>query len=254
MDTLNLRTMYTDLCKVSYGDVIDKEYKVAILPWGATEPHNYHLPYTTDAILSHAISVDAANAAFEKDKSLAMVLPPVYYGSQNPGQRQLPFCIHGRYETQYAILLDIVESLRYQGINKLIIVNGHGGNSFKNMIRDLAVLHPDFLACSCEWYTLAKECDFFEELGEHANELETSVMLYYHPDLVDMTQAGMGKSRSPKLKPLANGTVWMPRNWSEVSEDTGIGNPYKSTAEKGERFVEAVIKRLANAICDIANY
>ncbi|MGL5937290.1 MAG: creatininase family protein [Phocaeicola sp.] len=246
--------MYTDLCKVSYGDVKDKQYQVAILPWGAIEPHNLHLPYTTDAILSHAVAVDAANLSFEKERNLAMVLPPLFYGSQNPGQRDLPFCIHGRYNTQYAILTDVVTSLRCQGIRKLILVNGHGGNSFKNMIRDLAVEYPDFLVCSCEWYNLANESEFFEEKGEHAHELETSVMLHYHPELVNMSQAGFGISHLPKLKCLADGAIWMPRNWSEISEDTGIGNPQKSTAEKGGRFVKVVVKKLAGIISEIAKY
>ncbi|MGL4520656.1 MAG: creatininase family protein [Phocaeicola sp.] len=246
--------MHTDLTKASYGDILGKKYQLAILPWGAIEPHNLHLPYTTDAILSHAIAVDAANLAFEQAGNMVMVLPPVFYGSQNPGQRELPFCIHGRYETQYAILTDIVASLHHQGIGKLLIVNGHGGNSFRNMIRDLAVAYPDFLACSCEWFALAKECDFFEEKGEHAHELETSVMLHYHPELVDMNQAGEGITHLPRLKPLVDGTVWMPRNWSEISEDTGVGNPRKATADKGKRFVEVVIQRLASALTEIVNY
>ncbi|MGL4851750.1 MAG: creatininase family protein [Phocaeicola sp.] len=246
--------MHTDLCKASYGHVKDNTYQVAVLPWGAIEPHNLHLPYTTDAILSHAIAIDAANLAFEQEGSQIMVLPPIFYGSQNPGQRELPFCIHARYQTQFAILTDIVESLHHQGIRKLVIVNGHGGNSYRNMIRDLAVDYPDFLACSCEWFTLAKESRYFEEKGEHAHELETSVMLHYHPELVDMDRAGSGQSRSPRLKPLVDGTVWMPRNWSEISEDTGIGNPHRATAEKGKLFAEAVVKRLANALTEIVKY
>ena len=84
-----------------------------------------------------------------------MVLPPVTYGSQNPGQRDYPFCLHARYETQRAILGDVVAALHLQGIRKLIIVNGHGGNSFKNMIRDLSVDFPDFLIAAATMYMLS---------------------------------------------------------------------------------------------------
>ena len=56
-----------------------------------------------------------------------MVLPYVTAGSQNPGQRGLDFCIHYRYETQKAILSDIVASLYAQGYRKMVIINGHGG-------------------------------------------------------------------------------------------------------------------------------
>lgn len=134
-----------DLSVSNYGTVRDRSYDIALLPWGATEPHNLHLPYLTDAILSHDIAVDAAAIARDRFGISAMVLPPMPLGAQNPGQRELTFCIHYRYDTQRAVLTDIVASLRHQGMKRLLIVNGHGGNSFKNMIRDLAVDMPDML-------------------------------------------------------------------------------------------------------------
>ena len=126
-----------DLSVSTYGVARQYKYDVAILPWGATEPHNLHLPYMTDCILSHAVAVDAAERALKEYGVRCMVLPPVMMGSQNPGQRDLPFCIHYHYETQFAILKDIVASLAHQGLRRLLIINGHGGNSFKQMIRDM---------------------------------------------------------------------------------------------------------------------
>ena len=111
---------------------------------GATEPHNLHLPYLTDCILPHDIAVDAAALALQNSGVRCMVMPPVPFGAHNPGQRELPFCIHTRYSTQQAILEDIVASLYAQGMRKLIILSGHGGNNFKGMIRDLAFVYPDF--------------------------------------------------------------------------------------------------------------
>ena len=70
---------------------------------GATEPHNLHLPYLTDCILSHDIALDAAKLAKTHYGIRCMVMPYVIAGSQNPGQRELDFCIHYRYETQKAI-------------------------------------------------------------------------------------------------------------------------------------------------------
>ena len=125
-----------DLSFACYGYVKELVYDLAILPWGAIEPHNLHLPYLTDCILSHDIAVDAALKAWERYGVRCMVMPFVSMGSQNPGQRELPFCVHSRYETQKAILTDVVSSLYTQGMRRLVIVNGHGGNSFKNMIRD----------------------------------------------------------------------------------------------------------------------
>lgn len=85
-----------DLSVSCYGKVKDRKYDIVILPWGATEPHNLHLPYMTDCILSHGVAVDAALMAKQKYGINCMVMPPIGMGSQNPGQRELPFCSHAR--------------------------------------------------------------------------------------------------------------------------------------------------------------
>ena len=241
-----------DLSTTSYGKVIGKKINFAILPWGATEPHNYHLPYMTDSILSHRISIDALDWAMQKTGILGMVLPPVAMGAQNPGQRELPFCIHSRYETQKAILTDIVASLHCQGIFKLVIINGHGGNSFKNMIRDLSVDYPDFLIAVVDWFSIVPQLGYFEEKDDHAGEMETSVMMYYHPELVSLDLAGDGVSKPFAISSLNEKIAWVPRHWGKVSNDTGIGNPKKASAEKGERYAKAVVEKIGQFFVEFA--
>lgn len=242
-----------DLSVSCFGKVKDLPYDVAILPWGATEPHNYHLPYLTDCILSHDTSVDAAEKALRENGVRCMVLPPVTYGSQNPGQRENSFCLHTRYETQRAILGDIVASLYVQGLRKMVIVNGHGGNSFKNMIRDLAVDFPDFLIAITNWFAIIPQEGYFEEKDDHAGEMETSVMMHYHPELVNLEEAGSGASKPFALHSLNERIAWIPRYWSKISEDTGVGDPRKSTAEKGERYAKAVVEKLALLFVEIGS-
>ena len=237
-----------DLMTSAYGYTRALHYEMAILPWGATEPHNLHLPYLTDAILSHDVAVDAVEMALEQYGKRCMVMPPVYMGSQNPGQRELKFCVHSRYETQRAILTDIVASLHHQGMRRLLIVNGHGGNSFKQMIRDLTVDYPDMIIAASEWYKVLPAKDFFEQPGDHADELETSVMMHYHPELVDLSMAGDGHSGGWALPSLQQGVAWIPRRWDMVSKDTGIGDPRRATAEKGARFAQAVAAKYAQLI------
>ena len=241
-----------DLSVSAYGVVRQYRYDVAILPWGATEPHNLHLPYLTDCILSHDIAVDAARKVNELYDKRCMVLPPIPMGAQNPGQRDLSFCIHSRLETQYAILRDIVSSLYHQGYRRCLIVNGHGGNSFKNMIRDLSVDYPDFMIASSEWFKMLPAKDYFECPGDHADEVETSTMMYYHPELVCLDEAGAGNGRGFKIPALKSGTVWIPRDWNKVTEDTGIGNPRFSTEEKGRKFAQAVVSKYAEFLKDFA--
>lgn len=234
-----------DLAVSCYGKVKPLNYDLVILPWGATEPHNLHLPYLTDCILSHDVAVDAARIAWQQHGVRCMVLPYVTAGSQNPGQRELDFCIHYRYETQKAILTDIVGSLHTQGYRRLLIINGHGGNTFKSMIRDLSVDYPDFLIATSEWFTVIPPQYFFEIPGDHADELETSVMMHYHPELVNLEEAGDGESRKFASQMLNEKVAWVPRNWAKISTDTGVGNPKKATAEKGKRFAEAVAAKYA---------
>ena len=240
-----------DLSVSTYGVARQHHYDVAILPWGATEPHNLHLPYLTDCILSHDIAVEAAVKCFSEYDVRCMVMPPVQMGSQNPGQRDLPFCVHYRYKTQRAILSDLVANLYHQGMRKLLIINGHGGNNFKNMIRDLTIDYPDFMIATGEWFKMADPKEFFEQPGDHADEVETSVMIYYHPEWVTLSEAGPGAGKGFRIEALKNHAVWMPRNWGLISpHDTGVGDPSRSTAEKGRRFAEAVTGRYARFLND----
>ena len=241
-----------DLSISAYGVTRPLAYDVVILPWGATEPHNLHLPYLTDSILSHDVAVDAAQLALDKFGVRAMVLPPVMMGAQNPGQRDLKFCIHYRYDTQRGILADIVASLHHQGFRKLLIVNGHGGNSFKSMIRDLVVDYPDFLILSSEWFTVLPAKEWFDQPSDHADELETSVMMHYHPELVKLEEAGAGEAHPFALEGLRKKTAWLPRHWTKVTTDTGIGNPRLATAEKGQRYAAAVAERYAMLLNELA--
>ncbi len=247
-----MTTSPTDLSQTTYGRVRRHDYSAAILPWGATEPHNLHLPYLTDTLLAHAVARDAAELALRLYDVRAMVLPPVSMGSQNPGQRDLPFCLHYSYDTQRSILTDTVASLHHQGLRRLLIVNGHGGNTFKSMVRDLAVAYPDFIILTSEWFKVVPARDYFEQPGDHADELETSVMMHYHPELVHPDEAGDGASRRFALPTLRDGVAWMPRHWDMVSSDTGIGDPRRATADKGKRFAAAVAARYAQLLCELA--
>lgn len=242
-----------DLAITSYGAVKDRTYDIVMLPWGATEPHNLHLPYLTDCILSHDIAVDAAVLAKKEYGVNSMVLPAINMGSQNPGQRELPFCIHARYETQKAILTDIVASLFAQGMRKMVIINGHGGNTFKSMIRDLSIDYPDFLIATSEWFTVAKASEYFDIPGDHADELETSVMMHYHPELINLEEAGSGEFTTFAAESLNQKVAWIPRNWAKVSKDTGIGDPRKATAEKGKRFAEVVVAKYATLLNELVH-
>ncbi|NUQ66158.1 MAG: creatininase family protein, partial [Pirellulales bacterium] len=75
---------------------------------------------------------------------------------------------------------DVVESLEAHGVSKLLVLNGHGGNDFRQMIRELQMRTPLFL-CTLNWWTVPGLTHLFEDPGDHAGELETSLMMHLHP-------------------------------------------------------------------------
>ncbi|MCU4174218.1 creatininase family protein [Carboxylicivirga sp. N1Y90] len=250
--TKKLSSLPYILDQTNWGTVKQEKYEMAILPWGATEPHNYHLPYATDTIQAKEIAVGAAAIAWQ-DGVKTMVLPAIPLGLQNPGQLDLPFCLNTRLSTQKVILEDILMSLQKQGIKRLVIINSHGGNDFKSLVRDFQTQFNDFFIGVIDWFKIVGCDEFFDEPGDHAGEMETSLIQYLHPDLVTVEEAGDGRSIGFKLNSLKKGVVWTPRNWAKISSDTGVGNPKMATSEKGEKCFKFLIQSIANALREIAS-
>ena len=238
------------LAETNWKSVAATDYQVAILPWGATEAHNYHLPYATDVIECDAVAARSAKLAWESGARV-VVLPAVPFGV-NTGQLDITLCLNMNPSTQAALLGDLVDALERQGILKLVILNGHGGNDFRQMIRELQPRTRVFL-CTLNWYSCIDPGPWFEEPGDHAGELETSVMQHLVPELVlPLSEAGKGDQKRPSIAALREGWVWAPRPWSRVSADTGVGDPSASSAEKGARFLDAVTTRIGSFLIDLA--
>ncbi len=238
------------LAETPWSTVREIDYALAVLPWGATEAHNLHLPYGTDVIESERVAAAAAELAWKRGTRV-VVLPAVPFG-MNSGQIDIPLTIHMGVATQLAVLRDVAASLERQGVRRLLILNGHGGNDFRPLIRDLQ-LDGRLLVCTADWYRLADANAFFAEPGDHAGELETSVMLHLAPALVlPLDRAGSGAARAFASEGLRSGLAWAPRRWTQVTRDTGVGDPSRGTAEKGRLFLDAVCDRLAALFSEIA--
>jgi creatinine amidohydrolase len=154
--------------------------------------------------------------------------------------------------TQAAVLADVVASLEQQDVHKLVLLNGHGGNDFRQIIRELQPKTRVFL-CTVNWWSCVDVSQWIEESGDHAGEAETAAMLHLAPQLVrPLGEAGAGKARASKLKALREGWVWAPRRWTQVTSDTGIGNPAKATAVKGESYVNAAVAKIADFLGELA--
>lgn len=224
-------------------------FEVAILPWGATEAHNFHLPYGTDSYESSWVAAESARIARDAGAKV-IVLPTVPFGV-NTGQLDIALCINMNPSTQALVLTDIVQALEVQGIRKLVIINSHGGNDFRQMIRELQPKSEVFVS-TVNWWQVVDAKPYFETPGDHAGELETSVMMRITPDLcLPLSDAGEGNARVFRIAGLRDGIAWAPRKWTQVTEDTGSGDPAQALPAKGEKFLDAVTERIASYLVDL---
>lgn len=238
------------LAETNWKQVKDEDYTVAILPWGATEAHNYHLPYATDNILGESNAIEAARKAWEQNAK-PIVLPTIPFGV-NTGQMDVKLCMNMNPSTQYAVLQDVVQVLDTHKIHKLVILNAHGGNNFKQMIRELSLEYPDVFVCSINWWQLSEAKEYFEEPGDHAGELETAAVMHLAPHLVlPLEEAGNGAAKTFKIRGLREGWATSQRSWNQVTEDTGVGNPKMATAENGRLFFEKTTDLIADFITEL---
>lgn len=232
------------LADTNWKTVKATDYTVAVLPWGATEAHNYHLPYATDNFQAEFVAIAAAEQAWNQ-KAKIIVLPTIPFGV-NTGQMDISLCMNMSPSTQYAVLKDVVQVLDQHDIRKLVIVNSHGGNIFKQMIRKLSLEFPKVFICALNWWQVANGKEHFDEPGDHAGELETAAMMHIAPHLVlPLEEAGDGKAKTFKIKGLKEGWVSAQRQWTQVTKDTGVGNPKMATKEKGKVFLDLVINKVA---------
>lgn len=239
------------LAETNWKNIQKTSFDLAILPWGATEAHNYHLPYATDVIEADRIAAAAAEIAWNKGAKI-IVLPTIPFGV-NTGQADIKLDVNIYPSTQMAILSDIIEMLNRQNIKKLLILNSHGGNDFKTLIRELGLKYPQMFLATCNWYQALNKKDFFDEMGDHADEMETSLMLHLAPELVlPLTEAGTGKEKKHKIKEFNEGWAWSERKWSQITADTGVGNPKLASAAKGEKYFIAVTEKVARLFVEIA--
>ncbi len=233
--------------------VRDTKWQAAVLPFGATEPHNLHLPYGIDCFQVEAIATRACQHAWDAGAKV-LQLPFVPFGV-NTNYFEIPgaVALSVMPTTLLAILTDITESLRRRGIKRLVLLNGHGGNELKPLVRQL---HPNcgvFLAL-CDWFRMGQDIvnEIIEKPGEHADETETSLAMALVPDWVKLDQADAGVARKSTIEAINKGWFSITRPWHIATTNTGLGDPSRSTAIKGEKLLEALGQRLGKALHDVA--
>jgi creatinine amidohydrolase len=238
------------LAETNYRTLKDQQIDLAVLPWGATEAHNYHLPYATDNILIEKIAAASAKKAWDRGGRV-LVLPGIPFGV-NTGQLDIRVNINLNPGTQMSVLNDIADVLNRHGIFKFLILNGHGGNDFKQQIRELGFRFPKMFISTCDWYRSVNQ-EIFEKGGGHADEMETSMMLFLAPELVlPLSQAGEGKAKEFRIKALNGSWAWAERRWTSVTSDTGIGDPSRATPGKGKECFGDVVNKIGDFMYELS--
>ena len=228
---------------------LERSENVAIIPVGSIEQHGKHLPLGSDSFAAIGLADDVAK------RTGAVVAPPIWFG-WSPHHMWLPGTITLRPETLIEVVVDVCKSLVHHGFRKIVIINGHR----------MANLPPLQLACARveeETDSIVKLVDplpmsegIREELNVpplgHADEMETSHMLFLHPELCEMDK--VVKYVPPPSKYV--GDTWFPHRppTGEALEDlkrksAGSGLwPEYATKEKGEMIHKAIVNNIVELI------
>jgi creatinine amidohydrolase len=205
------------------------------------------MPHGTDVIEAVSLAERAADLAVSAGARV-VVLPAIPYGNKAQQQDQVA-TVHFSTATALAILRDVTDSLVRQGIDRLVIVNGHGGNDFKPLVRDcqltsgMTILVVDFWKLCPDVFAAV-----FPNPGDHAGQLETSLLLHLRPEWMEMHRAGSGQAAARLSEGIRQAHAWTPRPWSKVQPDTGSGDPAGSSAALGARAFEAAAASLATLL------
>ena len=218
-----------------------KDHKGVIVVCGSCEQHGHHLPLDTDNIIGEELALRIA------EKTGMLVMPPVNYG-QVWSAKGFPGTISLPASTLKLILRDIVCSLEAQNVRNIVLMTGHNGNM--PILKELARELMDEFGWRNIWYfpmAMSKEVAKYIKTPipmntAHAGEIETAMMLYLRPELVDLSKATREFPKAPEE------FAYRPMHWNEVMETGSFGDGGAATLELGKALIESAVDTTADLI------
>ncbi len=240
-----------DLSSTNLHRLSGRRIEVAVLPVGATEAHNRHLPEGQDVRATTHVARRCCAAAWAQEPAV-ICLPPLPYGV-DCNLLGFPLTIHVSQAALDAVVRDILASLEHHGIRKTVILNGHGGNDFTPLVRQVQADRPIHVFV-CNWWTVGQDryAEIFSTPDDHAGEMETSVALALYPELVEPGVAGPGRPRPFRFEALERGWVQTSRDFTRLNDHCGVGDPARASAEKGQRYLDLVCERVTQFLVELA--
>jgi creatinine amidohydrolase len=240
---------------------LDTERIVAIIPVGAVEQHGPHLPVRVGAAINAGIIAHAVKLA--PPNSPMLVLPALPIGKSNE-HLAFPGTLSLSYETLVRLWYEVGESVHRAGVRRIIFFNSHGGQPqvMDIVARELRVKLGLFVV-GCSWSRLIDKRDLFagDELthGIHGGEIETSVMLHLHRDLVEMKYAknfvplsvAMAKEHSILTPEGAVGFGWQTQDLHPAG---ALGNARAADARRGRKLVDRAAVRLNALVEEVSRF
>jgi len=241
--------LWLELTSDKFADALKASAGVCLLPIGCVERHGPHLPLGTDQIVADEICRRAAEA------EPAVVFPSYYFG-QIAEARHYPGTLSLPHEMLLAVLKAVLNEIGRNGFTKVLICNGHGGNTgLLEYLNNTMLQEPhSYVAYSCFCGQLEKEdADRWAAMkqskeGGHADEGETSTILYLRPELVRFENLkdpadGRARGHQKHLGGLRNPLAWYADYPTHFA-----GDPRAASAEKGRFLIEAAVRKLVNVI------
>lgn len=240
-----------DLTSTNLGRLQGQKFEVAVLPTGAIEAHNRHLPEGQDFRHTTYVARTSCEMAWRRSPSV-ICLPALPYGV-DCNLLDFPLTIHVSQTSLDAMIRDIIVSLRHHGIRKVVIVNGHGGNDFTPLIRQIQC-DLDVHVFVVNWWLVGTDrySEIFEAPDDHAGEWETSVAMALYPDLVEMERAGHGIPAPFRFEALNKGWARTSRRFSRMIDHCAAGDPSRASAEKGRKYLDLVCERISDFLVELA--
>jgi len=222
---------------------------IALLPVGAIEQHGPHLPVDTDAFDADHLAQEVAKAC---QPPRPLVLPLIPYGVSYHHDH-FPGTLSVSNESLARFVYDVGVSAARNGIAKLIIINGHGGNS-ATLHHAAQMINRDTRIFTCVDSGETSDADIYaitETRNDvHAGEIETSTSLAVRPELVDMKKAKplVPKFSTKYLDFTSKYSVGWYARTEHISKSGVFGDPTRASAEKGKAIWEIQIRHLVSLV------